>query len=155
MVESMSKGTLSSSIILFVSICLLAGFSIGLPEIWTSHLSHWTILFFIALILTFLMGLVLMDDLFELDSAQVLTLGRLSLKIEIKRYFVWAFCIIGMVAIILETIQFFLSQGNVSLLDPLIIIAGSALGIIVHIIGSSLLMKRVEFELERWEDNVL
>jgi len=28
-------------------------------------------------------------------------------------------------------------------------------GIIIHIIGSKWLMKRVEFELERWESNVL
>lgn len=151
----MDKRTLTSSIMLIVSTCLLAGISIGLPDIWTNYLSHWTILFSIALIMTLLVGLVLMDDLFELNSVLVFTSGRSSLKIEIKRYFIFAFSTICMVSIILEAVQFFLSQSNVSFLDPLIIIAGSASGVIVHIIGSRLLVKRVEFELEKWEDNVL
>jgi hypothetical protein len=34
-------------------------------------------------------------------------------------------------------------------------LAGAVAGIVLHIIGSKCLMKRVEFELERWEDNVL
>jgi hypothetical protein len=151
----MRKRTFISSVMLFVSICILTGFSIGLPNFWTNYLSHWAILFSIAFIMTLLIGLVLMDDLFELDNNLVMRSGKSSPKIEVQRYLIWAFSIVCIVAIILEVVQFFLSQENVSFLDPVIIISGSALGIIIHVIGSSLLMKRVEFELERWEDNVL
>jgi len=101
------------------------------------------------------MGLVLMDDLFELNGTLAITLKKLRLKVEIKKFLVLSFLIVCVVAIILELVQFFLSQGNASLLDPITIIGGSVLGIVIHIIGSKLLMKRVEFELERWEDNVL
>jgi hypothetical protein len=102
-----------------------------------------------------LVGLVLMDGLFELDDALAITIKQSKLKIEIKKYLVWAFLIVSTVSIILEIVQFSLSRDNSSLLDPMTIILGSLSGIIVHIIGSRLLMKRVEFELERWEDNVL
>jgi VanZ family protein len=101
------------------------------------------------------MGLVLMDDLFELNGTLAITLKKLRLKVEIKKFLVLSFLIVCVVAIILELVQFFLSQGNASLLDPIAIIGGSVLGIVIHIIGSMFLMKRVEFELERWEDNVL
>lgn len=105
--------------------------------------------------MTLLLGLVLMDDLFELDGSLTITLKKLGLKVEIKKFLVLALLIVCIVSIVLELVQFFLSQGNASLLDPMIIIGGSVLGIVVHIIGSKLLMKRVEFELEKWEDNVL
>jgi VanZ family protein len=101
------------------------------------------------------MGLVLMDDIFELDGSLAIGLKAFKLKIEVKKFLVLAFLIICVVSIILELVQFILSQRNASFLDPMVIIGGSFLGIIIHIIGSKLLMKRVEFELERWEDNVL
>ena len=56
---------------------------------------------------------------------------------------------------VLELTQFFLPSSNTSWLDPLMVITGAIAGIIIHIIGSKRLMKRVEFELEQWEDNVL
>jgi hypothetical protein len=96
-----------------------------------------------------------MDDLFELDGSLAITLKKLGLKIEIKKFLLLSFLIVCVVSIILELVQFSLSQNNASFLDPITIIVGSALGIVAHIIGSKLLMKRVEFELERWEDNVL
>jgi glycopeptide antibiotics resistance protein len=98
---------------------------------------------------------VLKDDLFELDSSVVVTLPKLRLKVEIKKHLIGALLIICFVAVILELVQLVLTQGRANLVDPMIIIGGSVLGIVVHIIGSKLLMKRVEFELERWEDNVL
>jgi hypothetical protein len=101
------------------------------------------------------MGLVLMDDIFELDGSVSIGLKVFKLKVEIKKFLVLSFLIICVVSIILELVQFVLSQSNANFLDPMLIIGGSVLGIIVHIIGSKLLMKRVEFELERWEDNVL
>ena len=151
----MRKRTLISFCILVVLICLLTGFSLSSPALWANHFSHWGIPPFIALLVTLLIGLVLMDDLFELDGSLAITLEKLGLKLQIKDHFIWAFLIVCLVSIVLELVQFFLPQADASLLDPLTIIGGSLLGIVLHIIGSKLLMKRVEFELERWEDNVL
>ena len=127
----------------------------ALPSLWAKYFSHWIILPTIALIATLLIGLVLMDDIFELDDALVVILKKPKLKIEIRKYLVWAFLIVCAISIVLEVVQFFLSSSNTSWLDPLIAIAGSVFGIILHIIGSKRLMKRVEFELDRWESNVL
>lgn len=151
----MEKRTIISGIILFVLICLLLGLSLGSPNFWIKSLSLWIIPPTIALIMTLLIGLVLMDGIFELDKALVITLKKPKLKIEIRGYLVWSFLIVCLISIIFELVQFFLSSGAISWLYPLIAIAGSIVGIILHIIGSKLLMKRVEFELERWEDNVL
>ena len=151
----MNKRTVISFCMLLIFVCLLVGSSLGNPSLWVSHFSHWSILVSISLLITLLMGLVLMDDLFELDGSQAINLKKLGLKIEIKKFLVLSFLIVCVVSIILELVQFFLSKGNASFLDPITIIGGSILGILVHIIGSKLLMKRVEFELERWEDNVL
>ena len=151
----MEKRTIVSCVILFTLICLSVLFSIVVPELWTKYFSHWIIPSTVAVIMTLLVGLVLMDGLFELDDALVVTLRKPKLKIEIRKYLVWAFLIVCAISIIFELVQFFLSSGAISWLDPLIAIAGSIVGIILHIIGSKLLMKRVEFELERWEDNVL
>ena len=151
----MKKRTVVSFGMLLVLLCLLGGSSIADPSLWANHFSHWSVLPSIALLITLLMGLVLMDDLFELDGSLEITFEKLGLKVEIKTFLVCAFLVICSVSIILELVQFSLSQSNASLLDPMIIIGGSVVGIAVHIIGSKLLMKRVEFELERWEDNVL
>jgi len=151
----MQKRTVISFGILFVLTLLLIGVSIGSPVIWTKYLSHWIILPFIAIIMTLLIGLVLMDDLFELDDSIIIRVKKSKLKIGIKKYLIWAFLIVCFVSVILELVQFFLSKNIVRLLDPLTIIAGAIFGIILHAIGAKLLMKRVEFELERWEDNVL
>jgi hypothetical protein len=151
----MEKRTVISSIILVLSIGLLVGFSVVIPGLWANHLSHWIITPVIALIMTLLVGLVLMDNLFELDHALVITIKKSRLKIEIRQYLVWAFLLVCLVAIVLEVVQFLLSQSTVNWIDPLTAIAGSVAGIVLHIIGSKCLMKRVEFELERWEDNVL
>jgi hypothetical protein len=59
------------------------------------------------------------------------------------------------VSFVFEAVQFFLSPSPLHWTDPLLILAGSLAGIVLHIIGSKWLMKKVEFELERWEDNVL
>jgi hypothetical protein len=151
----MKKTTIISFCILLVFICLLIGTSLGSSSLWENHFSHWSIPSSIAFLITLLIGLVLKDDLFELDSSVAVTLRSLRLKVEIKKHLIGALLIICFVAVILELVQFVLTQGRANLLDPMIIIGGSALGIVVHIIGSKLLMKRVEFELERWEDNVL
>jgi len=151
----MHKRTIISSVILFTLICFSLVFSMVLPAFWTKYFSHWIIPPTITLILTLLIGLVLMDNLFELDDALVVTLKKPKLKIEIRKYLVWAFLIVCTISIILEVVQFFLSSSNTSWLDPLTAISGSVFGIILHIIGSKWLMKRVEFELDRWESNVL
>jgi hypothetical protein len=151
----MKTRTLISFGMLVVLVCLLAGSSLADSNLWANHFSHWSVLPTLALLITLLMGLVLMDDLFELDGSAEITFEKLGFKVEIKKFLVCAFLIICTVSIIFELVQFFLSQGNASLLDPMIVIGGSVVGIAVHIIGSKLLMKRVEFELERWEDNVL
>ena len=151
----MVKRTAISLGILLIFICLLLGFSVGSPELWTKYLSHWVISPSIAHIMTLLIGLVLMDDIFELDDLIVIILKKSKLKIEIKKYLVGAFLIVCIGSIIFEVVQIFISQAVTSLIDPLTAIAGSVFGIVLHIIGSSYLMKRVEFELERWEDNVL
>ena len=151
----MEKRTIISSGILFVLICVLLGLSIGSPGLWAGSLSHWIIPASISMVMTLLVGLVLMDKIFELDNSLVIRLKSSHLKIEIKKYLVWAFIIVSGVSIILEVVQFFLSGGSLSWIDPLMVLAGSALGIVIHIIGSKRLMKRVEFELEKWEDNVL
>jgi len=149
------KRTVVSFTILFVLICLLLGLSLGSPNFWIKSLSLWIIPPIIALIMTLLIGLVLMDGIFELDKPLVITLKKPKLKIEIRGHLIWAFLIVCFITIIFELVQFSLSSGATSWLDPLIVITGSIVGIILHIIGSKLLMKRVEFELERWEDNVL
>ena len=151
----MKKTTVISFCILLVFIGLLIGFSLGSSSLWENHFSHWSIPPAIAFLITLLIGLVLKDDLFELDSLVAVNLRTLRLKVEIKKHLIGALLIICFVAVILELVQFALSQGKVNFLDPMIIIGGSVVGIIVHVIGSKLLMKRVEFELERWEDNVL
>jgi len=151
----MKKTTVISFCILLVLICLLIGSSLGSSSLWENYFSHWSMPFSIALFVTLLIGLVLKDDLFELDSSVAVTLRKLRLKVEIKKHLIGALLIICLVAVILELVQFVLSQAKANLLDPMIIIGGSILGIALHIIGSKLLMKRVEFELERWEDNVL
>jgi hypothetical protein len=151
----MEKRTMVSCGILLGVICLLLGFSIGKPDLWLSTLSHWSIPASIALVMTLLVGLVLMDRIFELDKPMVIRLKSSKLKIEIRQYLVWAFVIVSAVSIILEVVQFFLSGSSLGWMDPLMVLVGSALGIIIHIIGSKCLMKRVEFELEKWEDNVL
>ncbi len=151
----MEKRTVVSFTILFVLICLLLGLSLGSPNFWIKSLSLWIIPPIIALIMTLLIGLVLMDGIFELDKPLVITLKKPKLKIEIRGHLIWAFLIVCFITIIFELVQFSLSSGVTSWFDPLVAIAGSIVGIILHIIGSKLLMKRVEFELERWEDNVL
>ena len=151
----MEKRTIISGIILFALICLLLGFSIIVPDLWIKYFSHWTIPLSIALIMTLLIGLVLMDNLFEIGNSLVITLKNPGIKIEINKSLVCAFLIVCIVSIIFEVVQFFVDPGNASCFDPLTAIAGSLLGIILHIMGSKCLMKRVAFELERWEDNVL
>ena len=151
----MEKRTIVSGIILFALICLMLGFSIIVPNLWIKYFSHWIIPPIIALIMTLLIGLVLMDNLFELGNSLVITIKKSRLIIEIQKFLVWAFLIVCFVSVILELVQFFIDRSNANCLDLLTAIAGSFLGIILHIIGSKLLMKRVEFELERWEDNVL
>ena len=151
----MEKRTIISGVILCTAICFLVVLSLLIPGLWVKYLSHWIILPIIALIMTLLMGLVLMDSIFELDNKMLITLEKLKLKIEIGKHLVGAFLLICGVAIVLELVQFFLSSSNTSWLDPLKVITGAIAGIIIHIIGSKRLMKRVEFELERWEDNVL
>ena len=151
----MNKRTIISCVILFTLICLSVLFSMVLPAFWTKYFSHWIIPPTIALVLTLLIGLVLMDDLFELDDALGITLKKPKLKIEIRKYLVWAFLIVCTISIVLEVVQFFISNSNTSWLDPLTAIAGSVFGIILHIVGAKCLMKRVEFELDRWESNVL
>jgi len=151
----MEKRTIVSGIILFALICLMLGFSIIVPNLWIKYFSHWIIPPIIALIMTLLIGLVLMDNLFELGNSLVITIKKSRLIIEIQKFLVWAFLIVCFVSVVLELVQFFIDRSNANCLDLLTAIAGSFLGIILHIIGSKLLMKRVEFELERWEDNVL
>ena len=58
----------------------------ALPSLWAKYFSHWIILPTIALIATLLIGLVLMDDIFELDDALVVILKKPKLKIEIRKY---------------------------------------------------------------------
>ncbi|MCK4795811.1 MAG: hypothetical protein KAT05_00440, partial [Spirochaetes bacterium] len=116
----MNKRTIVSCVILFTLICFALVFSIVVPELWIKSLSHWIIPPTIALVLTLLVGLVLMDDLFELDDALVITLKKPKLKIEIRKYLVWAFLIVCAISIVLEVVQFFLSSGATSWLDPLI-----------------------------------
>ena len=151
----MEKKTIISGVILCIVICFLVVLSTIIPGLWVKYLSHWTILPIIALITTLLMGLVLMDRIFELGGKLLINLEKLKLKIEIGKHLVGAFLIVCSVALVLELVQFFLSSSNTSWSDPLIAIAGSIAGIIIHIIGSKRLMKRVEFELDRWESNVL
>jgi hypothetical protein len=102
----MKKRTVISLGILFVFICLLTGFSLGSPGLWANHFSHWGIPPFIALLMTLLIGLVLMDDLFELNGSLAITQERLGLKVEIKEHFIWAFLIVCLVSVVLELVQF-------------------------------------------------
>ena len=60
----MKKTTVISLCILFVLLCSLIGFAIGSPGLWTKYFSHWIVPSSIAFIMTLLVGLVLMDDLF-------------------------------------------------------------------------------------------
>ena len=151
----MKKRTIISFSILLIVVCLLIVSSLGNSSLWENHFSHWGILPTIALLITLLIGLVLGDDLFELNGSPPVTLKKLGLIVEVKKHFIGAFLIVCFVSVILELAQLILSKSSVSLLDPLAIIIGAISGIAIHIIGSKLLMKRVEFELERWEDNVL
>ena len=151
----MHKRTIISSVILCIVICFLVVPSMLISGFWVKYLSHRIILPTIALIMTLLVGLVLMDEIFELNGKLLITLKKLKIKIEIGKHLVGAFLIVCGVAAVLELVQFFLSSSNTSWLDPLMVISGAIIGIIIHIIGSKFLMKRVEFELERWEDNVL
>jgi hypothetical protein len=149
------KRTGVSLVILMVFICLLGGFTIAMPGLWANHLSHWIVLPSIALIMTLLLGLVLMDDLFELDKAVFIRLKKSHIGIGIRKYLLWAFFLVCAVSFIMEGVQFFISRSHMRWADPLLVISGSIAGIVLHIIGSKWLMKKVEFELERWEDNVL
>ena len=151
----LGKRTVVSLIILVVLICLLGGFTIAMPGLWSGQLSHWIVLPAIALIMTLLVGLVLMDDLFELDEAVFIRLKKSHIGIGIRKYLIWAFVLVCAVSFVFEAVQFFLSHSLMRWTDPLLILAGSMAGIVLHIIGSKWLMKKVEFELERWEDNVL
>ena len=151
----MQRRTIISGVILCAAICILAILSMSIPNLWEKHLAHWIILPLVALVMTLPIGLVLMDRIFELDGKLIITLEKPKLKIEIGKHLVGAFLIVSCVAVVLELVQFLLSESTLSWLDPLMIMAGAIAGIIIHIIGSRLLMKRVEFELERWEDNVL
>lgn len=149
------KRTRVSLVILALFICLLGGVTVAVPSLWTNHLSHWMILPSIALIMTLLVGLVLMDDLFEMDTIVFFRLKKSHIGIGIRKYLLWAFFLVCAVSLLLEGVQFFLSGSYARWEDPLLILAGSMGGIVLHIIGSKWLMKKVEFELERWEDNVL
>ncbi len=149
------KRTVVSLIVLVVLICLLGGFTVAMPGLWSGQLSHWIVLPAIALIMTLLVGLVLMDDLFELDEVVFIRLKRSHIGVGIRKYLVWAFFLVCAVSFLLEGVQFFLSSPHLCWADPLLILSGSTAGIVLHIIGSKWLMKKVEFELERWEDNVL
>lgn len=149
------KRTGVSLVILMVFICLLGGFTIAMPGLWANHLSHWIVLPSIALIMTLLLGLVLMDDLFELDKAVFIRLKKSHIGIGIRKYLLWAFFLVCAVSFIMEGVQFFISRSYMRWADPLLVISGSMAGIVLHIVGSKWLMKKVEFELERWEDNVL
>jgi hypothetical protein len=151
----MHKRTTISAAILLAAICLLLGCAILSPKLLAAYFSHWLIISTLSLVMTLLLGLVLMDDLFELDDSFAITFKKPGLKIEIKKYLVWALLIVGFVAVTLEVIQFLFSQNNANWADPLVAISGSIAGIVIHVIGSKRLMKKVEFELERWEDNVL
>jgi hypothetical protein len=64
---------------------MLLVFSIGSPDLWVRYLSHWTIPPAIARIMILLIGLVLMDNLFELGNPLVITLKNPGIKIEIKK----------------------------------------------------------------------
>jgi hypothetical protein len=151
----LGKRTLVSLIILVILICLLGGFTIAMPDLWSGKLSHWILLPAISLIMTLLVGLVLMDDLFELDKTVFCRLNKSHIGIGIRKYLLWAFALVCAVSFVFEAVQFFLSPSPMHWADPLLIISGSLVGIVLHIIGSKWLMKKVEFELERWEDNVL
>jgi len=72
----MNKRTIISCVILFTLICFSLVFSMVLPALWMKYFSHWIIPPTVAVIMTLLVGLVLMDDLFELDDALVITLKK-------------------------------------------------------------------------------
>lgn len=149
------KRTQVSLVIFILLVCLLAGLSIAIPGLWAGTLSHWIVQPAIALLMTLLVGLILMDDLFELDKPVCIRITWSKVIIEIRKYLVWAFVLVCLFSVLMEVVQFVFSRHHMSWKDPLLIIAGSVAGIVLHIIGSKWLMKRVEFELERWEDNVL
>lgn len=151
----MQRRTIISGVILCAVICILVILSISIPDLWQKHLTHWIIFPLVALVMTLLIGLVLMDRIFELDGKLIIPLEKLKLKIEIGKHLIGAFLIVSFIAVVLELVQFSLSEGTISWLDPLMIMAGAFAGIIIHVIGSRVLMKRVEIEIERWEDNVL
>jgi hypothetical protein len=151
----LGKRTVISLIILMILMCLLGGLTIAMPGLWSGRLSHWIVLPAIALMMTLLLGLVLMDGLFELDDTVFFRLKKSHIGIGIRKYLLWAFGLVCAVSFVFEAVQFFLSSSPVRWTDPLLILSGSLAGIVLHIIGSKWLMKKVEFELERWEDNVL
>jgi len=102
----MEKRTIISGTILLLLICLLLGLSIGSPDLWVKYLSHWAIPPAVALIMTLLIGLVLMDNLFEIGNSLVITLKNPGIKIEINKSLVCAFLIVCIVSIIFEVVQF-------------------------------------------------
>lgn len=120
----LGKRTAVSLIILAVFICLLGGLTIALPGLWTGHLSHWIVLPVIALIMTLLVGLVLMDDLFELDELFVIRLKKSHIGIGIRKYLLWAFFLVCSISFLLEGVQFFLSSRHLRWSDPLLILSG-------------------------------
>lgn len=151
----LGKRTLISLVVMVILICLLGGFTLAMPGLWSGQLSHWIVLPAIALIMTLLVGLVLMDGLFELDDTVFFRLKKSHIGIGIRKYLLWAFGLVCAVSFMFEAIQFLVSSSPMHWADPLLILSGSLAGIVLHIIGSKWLMKKVEFELERWEDNVL
>ena len=82
----MGKRTIISFTILFVLTCLLLGFSIVVPDLWLKSLSHWIIIPAIALTITLLIGLVLMDDIFELDDGIVITPKKLKSHLYLTHF---------------------------------------------------------------------
>ncbi len=110
----MKSRTIISFCILFILVCLLIGSSLGSSNLWANHFSHWSILPSFSLLITLLMGLVLMDDIFELNGSVAIGLKVFKLKVEIKKFLVLSFLIICVVSIILELVQFVLSQSNAS-----------------------------------------
>ncbi|MDX1777932.1 MAG: hypothetical protein R3339_03565, partial [Thermodesulfobacteriota bacterium] len=74
----MKTRTLISFGMLVVLVFLLAGSSLADSNLWENHFSHWSVLPSLSLLITLLMGLVLMDDLFELDGSVEITFEKLG-----------------------------------------------------------------------------
>jgi len=85
--------------------------TIAMPGLWANHLSHWIVLPSIALIMTLLVGLVLMDDLFELDKTVFIRLKN-PYRHRIRKYLLWAFSLVCAVSFIMEGAQFFFSRSH-------------------------------------------